>query len=265
MKPLSDEEQLQQVALGLTNPMSRRVFLKLAAAAGATLAVPWAATGATSKAATGATSKAATTKGLVVNQIPTLQNEFYASWGRGYEDSAKALGLTTRTLTNEFQPTRELAQARGLKGAGARMLVGIASDQSQVPAIARICQRSKVYYNPCFEDPPWFTPQDVGDYYVTFVTPRSEQAAYEVAKALFDSIGKEGEVIHIRGREGPTDSFRTFGVRRAAKEYPGIKLVAISARTGRERPAASSRSTCCPRTPTRRASSPRTTPSPSAC
>jgi ribose transport system substrate-binding protein len=105
------------------------------------------------------------------------------------------------------------------------MLVGIAGDQAQVPTIARICQRSEIYYNPCFENPAWFTPQDVGEYYVTFLTPRSEDAAYQTAKYLFEEVGGEGEVIHIQGQPGPTDTFRTLGVKRAAKEFPGIKLV----------------------------------------
>lgn len=225
---LSDEETLQRAGEQLQHPHSRRVFLSLAAAAGAAVVLPGCGSSSSSTKTTAAGSAAAGSAketGLVVDQVPTLANSFYASWGKGYESSASKLGLDTKTYNPNFQASKELSQAQGLKGEGARMLVGIAGDQAQVPTIARICQRSGIYYNPCFEDPAWFTPQDVGDYYVAFLTPRSEDAAYQTAKYLFESVGGEGEVIHIQGQPGPTDTFRTLGVKRAAKEAPGIKLV----------------------------------------
>ena len=48
---------------------------------------------------------------------------------------------------------------------------------------------------------------------------------YEVAKELFKSIGGEGVVVHIKGLATPTDDARTAGVMKAAKEFPGIKIV----------------------------------------
>jgi ribose transport system substrate-binding protein len=213
---MSDEAVLNEVAKGLTRPHSRGVFLKLAAAAGASLTVPGAALAGRSR---------SVKRGLVVDQVPTLANSFYASWGNGYASSAKALGLKTKSYFPNFQATQELAQARGLKSQGASMLVGIAGDQSRVPQIARLCEQQGVYYNPCFENPAWFTPQDVGDHYVAHVTPRSEDAAYQTAKYLFQQVGGEGQVIHIQGQPGPTDSFRTLGVQRAAKEFPNVELV----------------------------------------
>jgi ribose transport system substrate-binding protein len=224
---LSDEEALQRAGEQLGTPHSRRVFLSLAAAAGAAVVLP--ACGSSSPTSTGkaATAAAAGAKktGLVVDQVPTLANSFYASWGKGYESSAGQFGLKTKTYNPNFQASKELAQAQGLKGEGAAMLVGIAGDQAQVPTIARTCQRSGIYYNPCFEDPAWFTPQDVGEFYVSFLTPRSEEGAYQTAKFLFEQVGGEGDIIHIQGQPGPTDTFRTLGVKRAAKEAPGIKLV----------------------------------------
>jgi ribose transport system substrate-binding protein len=211
-------------ALGPERQLSRRTVLQLFGAAG-TVAALAACNRDEATPAAAAGGAAGRTTGLVVDQIPTLANTFYASWGDGYTRAAKALGLTTKTLLPDFEPTREISQARGLKASGGRMLVGIAGNQAEVPILARICQQDQIPYAPAFENPPWFTPQDVGDYYVSFLTPRSEDAAFQVAKALFQGVGGEGEIIHIQGSPGPTDTFRTNGVRRAAKEFPGIKLV----------------------------------------
>lgn len=225
----STEARLAASLTRMATPLNRRTILKLAAASGLSISLGR---------VTGAVA-AETQTGQVVNMVPTLANIFYKSWGDGFEGAAKALGLTTKTNLPNFEPLKELEFARGLKSSGASMLVGIAGDQSQVPNIARLCEEQGIPYAPAFENPPWFTPQDVGDNYVSFVTPRSRDAAYQTAKFLFEAIGGEGEVIHIRGAAGPTDTFRTQGVELAASEYPGIKLVgklttAWTVETGRQ-------------------------------
>jgi ribose transport system substrate-binding protein len=227
----SVEAQVAATLARMASPMNRRAVLQLAAASGVTLTL--------AARMPGALAAAATKTGQVVNMVPTLANIFYKSWGDGYDSAASALGLTTKANLPNFEPLKELEFARGLKAAGASMLVGIAGDQSQVPNIESICQEQGIPYAPAFEDPPWFTPQDVGDNYVTFVTPRSRDAAYQTAKFLFTAIGGEGEVIHIVGAPGPTDTFRTQGVQLAASEFPGIKLVgklrtAWTVETGRQ-------------------------------
>jgi ribose transport system substrate-binding protein len=74
---------------------------------------------------------------------------------------------------------------------------------------------------------PWTTPFDSGNGYVLYLTPRSEQHGYQVAKALFDKMGGQGNLVHLTGHPGATpDTQRTQGVDRALKEYPNIKLIA---------------------------------------
>lgn len=226
----SDEARIAGTLSRMGNTLDRRALLKLAAASGITL---------TFARATGAFAQGNLVTGQVVNMVPTLANIFFESWGNGFEGAAAALGLTTKTNLPNFEPLRELEFARGLRASGASMLVGIAGDQSQVPNIARLCEEQGIPYAPAFENPPWFTPQDVGPNYVTFATPKSRDAAYQTAKFLFEAIGGEGDVIHIRGASGPTDTFRTQGVILAASEFPGIRLVgnlttAWTVETGRQ-------------------------------
>ena len=135
------------------------------------------------------------------------------------------LGCKTQQLFHDNAATKELAQVRGAKATGTNMLIGTAAGAGEVPLIGRTCQTSQIYYVPIWENPAWFTPQDVGDYFVMYQTPPSETAGYESAKALFDAMGGEGKVVHIPGLATPTDAFRGGGVKRAAKEFPGIRLV----------------------------------------
>jgi ribose transport system substrate-binding protein len=76
-----------------------------------------------------------------------------------------------------------------------------------------------------WEIPAWFTPPDVGDFFATYSTPNSTQGTFEVATELFKSIGGEGVVVHVKGLPTPTDDARTAGVLKAAKDFPGIKIV----------------------------------------
>lgn len=228
MSSLSDEERINRAALAMGDPYSRRVFVKLAAAAGVAL-VPGLATlgcGADEAAdAPGAAAAAGGKTGTVVNNIATLANDYWADWDKGFKGATDALSCPPKTLLHDYQPTRELSQIRGLRSVGGDMVIGTPSSAGAVPALARLCQQQKVYYAPTWESPAWFTPQDVGDYFVTFMTPPSELAAYEAAKVLFESIDGDGKVIHVKGLAGPTDTFRTTGVERAAREFPGVKLV----------------------------------------
>ena len=160
----------------------------------------------------------------MANQIATMADEYFVSWNAGLEAAAGALGCKTLQLIHDGDSARELGQVRQLKAQQANMLVSLNLTAS-VPAIAKLCQTSEVYYAPSWEIPAGYTPPDAGDYFVAFLTPPSEIAGYESAKALFESLDGEGKVVHIKGGAGPTDEYRTLGVQRAAKEFPGIELV----------------------------------------
>jgi ribose transport system substrate-binding protein len=105
------------------------------------------------------------------------------------------------------------------------MLINTVVAAGEVPMVSRICQENQVYYAALWEIPNWFTPSDTGDYFVSYMTANSVEAGYQVGKALFESIGGEGEVVHIKGLATPTDDARTAGMMKAAAEYPGIKIV----------------------------------------
>jgi ribose transport system substrate-binding protein len=211
---ISAEERIVRTAASIRGAVPRRVFLQLAAAAG--VALPASVSG---------SRRAAAASGKIAAQVATLANDYWASWMRGFDATAAGLGIGSQQFIHNNDAARELAQVRGLPAAGANMLVNTVAAAGELPAIARQCQDSHIYYGALWEIPTWFTPPDVGDYFVAYMTAHSAQAGYEVAKALFESIGGEGEVVHIKGLATPTDDARTAGLMRAAKEAPGIKVV----------------------------------------
>ena len=216
---MSTEEKIVRTALGIQNPVTRRVFMQLAAQAG--IAIPAASTlpllGGSAWAAE-PTPKAATI-------VATLANDYWAAFIKGFKATAASLKFDTQELYHDNDAARQLAQVRGLPTSGVNMLINTVVAAGEVPMVAKICQENKIFYSALWEIPAWFTPPDVGDFFVTYSTPNSVQGTYEVAKELFKSIGGEGVVVHVKGLATPTDDARTAGVMKAAKEFPGIKIV----------------------------------------
>jgi ribose transport system substrate-binding protein len=215
---MSTEESIVRQASAIRNPLTRRVFMKLATTAGVALPASSALPFFGGAAWADATPKAATL-------VATLANDYWAAFIKGFKSSTGALKIEDQELYHDNDAAREIAQVRGLPTSGVNMLINTVIAAGEVPMIAKLCQEDKIFYSALWEIPAWYTPPDAGDYFVAYMTANSTQAGYEVAKALFKSIGGEGTVIHIKGLATPTDDARTAGVMKAGKEFPGIKIV----------------------------------------
>lgn len=214
-KTESVEARIVRAGESIDDPFSRRVFLKLTAAAGIT--------GLGTATLYGGAAHAQTT-GKIIMQLDVLHS-YWVEWKKGFDATTAALGLETSELYHGSDPARQISQVRSARASGADMFIGLPFPDGAVPQMARVLNDAEVYYSNIWEHPAWFSPVDVGPYYVQYSTPNSVLAGYEIAKTLFEAIGGEGKVVHIWGLPTPTDAFRTAGVRRAAEEYPGIELV----------------------------------------
>jgi ribose transport system substrate-binding protein len=227
----SSNDVVEDTASAQRNMLSRRNFLRFAGATGAVVALPsLAACGSDdssgSQSASGGKAAADGAKtGLIVAQVPTLADEFFKNWLNGYRDASKALGMDTKEQFPNFDQAREISQAQQVKSINGLGLLSMTSNTEQEVALGRICQQNGVKFISAFDVPPWFTPEDVGDHFVNLLTPSTRPSAYEVAKKLFEEMGGEGELIHLRARVSLTDTWRTYGVDDALKEFPKIKLV----------------------------------------
>lgn len=212
---MSNEERIVSAFARIGDPISRRVFMQLASAAG--ISVPLAS-------AIGAPAFAQG-KGKAATCVATLANDYWAAFMKGFGATVAKLELEKVELFHDNDAAREISQVRGLPTQGVNMLINTVVAAGEVPMIAKLCQESQIYYSAIWETPAWFTPSDVGDYFVSYMTANSTEAGYQVGKALFESIGGEGEVVHIKGLATPTDEARTAGMMKAAAEFPGIKIV----------------------------------------
>ena len=217
MARISEEERLLAVGMSLRDPVSRRVFLQLAGAAGVAIPAGATALGFATEARAGVPGKAAA-------NFASLAVNFWSAFSGGYKSAMTAFGVETIDLIHDNDAVREMSQVRGLPTQGVNMLVSTVVSAGETPMVAKLCQQNQIFYQCCWEIPDWFTPIDVGDYFVAYETPNSVEAAYESAKALFKAIGGEGKVVHIKGLATPTDVARTAGLMKAAAEFPGIQI-----------------------------------------
>jgi ribose transport system substrate-binding protein len=163
----------------------------------------------------------------VVSLFTSMNNDYYASWNAGAERAVKAFNGEYVALTNEGDPATELSQFQQQVEAGAKIIFVTAPDPANVPAMAEIAQENEVCFTNTWEQPNWTSPFDTGDYYVSYLTPPSVEVAYTVAKALFEEIGGEGNVVHLTGHPGATpDLQRNHGFNQALEEFPGIEVIA---------------------------------------
>ena len=95
--------------------------------------------------------------------------------------------------------------------------------------IAELCEEAGVYWNTTWSYADGIYPMDY-KYYVIHQTADNVEGAYEVAKAMFDSLptpGK-GKVVAIQGMLSNDASIdREKGWRKALAEYPDIELLDI--------------------------------------
>ena len=123
----------------IQNPVSRRVFMKLAAHAG--VAIPAASALGGSAWAADPTPKAATI-------VATLANDYWAAFIKGFKATAASLKFDTEDLYHDNDAARELAQVRALPTSGVNMLINTVVAAGEVPMVAKICQENKIFYTP---------------------------------------------------------------------------------------------------------------------
>jgi ribose transport system substrate-binding protein len=179
-----------------------------------------------SKQETTATKQGSTTKGMVANQTFNLENTYFTWFEKGVKEAAAAIGVGYQFFAHNGDSQMQLNQVDQFLVQGGNLMITYAPSDGVVPAFAKACQDKKIYATSCHNNPAWFTPLHVGDYYVQFNTADNELIGYDIAATLFKAIGGKGKVIHLPGYPGTSpDIYRTRGIQRALKEYPDIQLV----------------------------------------
>lgn len=164
---------------------------------------------------------------IMASNFTEMANDYYKNWHAGAAQAVAALGCEYKFATDEMQPSRMISNLENFLSAGAKIFFVTCPDSSPVRTVAEMLQKEKAYFTNTWQTQHWMHPADIGDYYVAYFVPDDAQNAYELAKKLFEKMGGKGNLIHLMGAAGSTPDFRrTWGVNKALKEFPEIKVVA---------------------------------------
>lgn len=216
---MKDDKELRIVTGIHSAPagMTRRTMMQLASAAGISMAM------------TPAMTQIAEAADIVRGKAAMLgiarSVDYWVLFATTFNKVIEKLGIEGVEYYHEADMAKELGIVRGLSAANVKMMNGYVYPDGALPAVAKLCQEQQVHFACVWDAPDWFTPPDVGDYFVNFLTPNSVNEAYEVSKVLFQSIGGEGKVATIHGLAAMTDALRYKGFLKAAAEFPGIEVI----------------------------------------
>lgn len=214
---------------GNPSNISRRTFLASSGVAG--LGLLAAACGGTTAGASGAGAAAGGGSGGTGMAQFVLNNTCLESLTVGAQTAWKKLGAGKTTVlgfdgsnSQQCLSQVQVAGARGIK----MVATGLADDALWAPYMESL-GRQKIYGHSINTVVPWQIPTETkfNGYCVGQLFSASADEAYHVGKILFEKIGKEGDVIQIKGIPGTGgEAARSYGYEQALKEYPGIKVVA---------------------------------------
>ncbi|CAN5612594.1 hypothetical protein BH10ACT7_BH10ACT7_27390 [soil metagenome] len=176
--------------------------------------------------APGATGEAGTTTANVLNSYFTLDNVYYDAYNKGSQAAMKVFDIAYHQAVSNNDPNAQLSQ---LKSAGLQGMQGvtmIASNNGIQPELVRSLQDQKIYTANMWNNAPWLTPLDIGEYYLQFGVVNGPATFQSVAELLFRKLEGKGKVIQIDGIRGASiNDERLAGVAAAAKKFPGIEMV----------------------------------------
>ena len=161
-----------------------------------------------------------------MGSVASLENSYWLSWEKGYEEACDVLGYSTNLQTNGGQVTTQQQQFDTAIANDVNAIIGQTYTDAAAISLAEACVAAEVPTVLAVTIANWYTPQDAGDEYVQFFMPNFVEHAYTAAKVLFEEMGGEGGFVHIEGNRGTSpNAGRNVGVDLALEEYPDIELL----------------------------------------
>ncbi|QFU84800.1 sugar ABC transporter substrate-binding protein [Natronorubrum aibiense] len=159
-----------------------------------------------------------------VGSVANLENSYWLSWEKGYEEACEAFGYETNLQTNGGNVDQQQSQFDTAVSNMADMIVGQTYTNAAAISLAETCVQGGVPTVLAVTIADWYTPLDAGPEYVQFFTPHFVNHAYTSAKVLFEEMGGEGSFVHIEGNRGTApNTGRNAGLELALEEYPDIE------------------------------------------
>ena len=161
-----------------------------------------------------------------------LDNEYYVAVDAGARAFAKAKGLKDnyQWIASDGDSSKQLNQIQSiLAKKGECVVLNVdANESSLVPAVVKAVEKSNAWLVTQWNRPDGLTPEgNNSPHWIAHMSVDGVPQGYEVAKALFEAMGGKGNIVALQGiLDNPPAKERFEGLKKALKEYPGIKLLA---------------------------------------
>ena len=166
----------------------------------------------------------------IVTALRSLSNPYHQQVIQGMELYAEKMGIPedhVLTITHDNNTDKLLSDMKALitKYDGNVVFQVDPNQKSDLIAIAEMWEEAGVYWASIWERPDEVKVSDY-QYWVAAINFGNYESGYLSAKALFESMGGEGEVWFLDGTKGHAAAEgRRAGAEQALAEYPGITLI----------------------------------------
>lgn len=167
-------------------------------------------------------------KPTLVNSIRSLSNPYHATWNKGGEAFAKAMGCEYVTLVTEGNSEKGIADVRAiLAKTGGNMVLNVdPNDSADARPIVEACIAAKAHVLTQWNKPADLHPWDHDPYYVAHISFDGEKYGEVTAKTLIDAIGGSGGILALGGILSNTPAIeRKAGLEKAVAANPNVKIL----------------------------------------
>lgn len=162
----------------------------------------------------------------ILNSYFTLDNVYYDAYNKGSRAAMGQFSFKYHQAVSNNDASAQLSQLKSAELQGIAGVTMIASNNGIQPELMRTLQSAEIYTANMWNNAPWVTPLDIGDYYLTFGVVNGPATFQSVAELLFRKLDGKGKVIEIDGIRGASiNDERLAGVAAAAKKFPNIEMV----------------------------------------
>lgn len=167
-------------------------------------------------------------KPVVVNSIRSLANPYHATWKKGGEAFAKAMGLECVTLVTEGNSEKGVADIKAmLAKTGGNMALNVdPNDSPDARPIVEACQQAGAYVVTQWNKPADLHPWDHDPNYVSHISFNGVPNGKLMAEALIKAMGGKGGIVALGGILSNVPAIeRKQGLDQALAEHPDVKLL----------------------------------------
>ncbi|NJC73434.1 sugar ABC transporter substrate-binding protein [Planosporangium thailandense] len=212
---------------------SARKVVALSAAAAVTLLAAAGCNNKGSSSASGGSGKAGACDPKQVHLVQSgrgFENPYYVAVDAGAKAFAKSVGLENNYtwIASEGDSSKQLTQIQSLlaKYGKCTVLNVDPNDNSILPAIVTAVQRQGAWLVTQWNKPDGTGPTKSSEHWVSHMSVDGNPQGYNTAKALFQAMGGQGNIVALQGILDNVPAKQRFdGLQKALKEFPNVHLL----------------------------------------